>query len=96
MTDGKKSKTGSAKLSFKDALLTEIAESPGGVNRKCAICESSNRAEIELAQAEGVKFITIGRALQRLGEMPQNLSRGTIGDRVSTHFRVHMETENAN
>jgi hypothetical protein len=80
----------SQKLSFQDALLQEIANSPGGVKQPCAICESPNKKEIEEAHKRGVRFRVIGRTLQKIGEMPINLSQGTVSERVSTHFRLHQ------
>ena len=82
-------KGSSDKPSFQDALLQEVANSPGSVKQPCVICNSPNRDQIEEAYDSGVTFRLIGRALQRTGEMPANLSGGTIGERVSNHFRMH-------
>jgi len=78
------------KISFRDALLAEVSSSPSSVRTRCAICESADRSEIEQSYVDGATFRLIGRALQRTKELPANLSGGTIGDRVSMHFRNHM------
>jgi len=86
--------TKKSKLSFRDALLAEVAASPNSVHTRCAICDSPNKVEIEQAYTDGAKYRLIGRTLQRLGEMPKNVSIGTISDRVSTHFRDHVGADN--
>jgi len=81
------------KISFREALMAEVNSAPGSMRTRCAICESPHRTEIEQAYKDGATFRLIGRTMQRISEMPANLSTGTIGDRVSLHFRSHMEDD---
>lgn len=71
------------KMTFEDALTELVKQTPGAT---CVICESPNRAAIEVARKRGVPFTKLGIALQMSGQLPPNISKDAAGRRVSAHF----------
>lgn len=51
----------------------------------CYVCASSNREKIEQAYTSGVPFITLVKVMQKMGEMPVNITFKTLGASISKH-----------
>jgi hypothetical protein len=77
------------KLSFKEALLQEIANAPGAVKLPCQICSLDARGEFEEAYKSGISFMVLARSLQKIG-VYSNIGLRTVSDKVAEHCRVHM------
>lgn len=59
--------------------------------KNCAICDYPERADVELAKANGAPNIVIAKALQKLGILDKNVTASTAASRVARHFENDME-----
>lgn len=55
----------------------------------CAVCKSSDRADIEAAKKRGVPNTLIGQTMKSTGDIGEDVSADRAATRVSDHFKNH-------
>lgn len=75
-----------ARKKFSDVMTAMMEEK----KPPCAVCNSRDRADIEMAKKAGMPNTDIAKAMFVTGDFEQNtLSQDRASNRVSTHFKDH-------
>lgn len=79
------------KETFAD-VIGELLKAQGA---RCAICEYSERENVEAARASGAPYSIIAVALQKLGVIDPNVTKDTATKRVRVHFETPHKPKEA-